>query len=186
MKNIYKIFLVLALVLGVSSCVEPELAVDELLDNVDNTGAVLRTLQRPADLVNNTDGTNSIDIEIEVQEGDGSQPSTFTEVRVYVSLFADQDLIEEIAPELLMMSIPASDFYVSENNQLPAYMIMLGTQLILDTFDVEYPVPTFIATRLELELADGRIFTVGDISETVATGAFYASPFLYKTIYINN
>src|SRR5210317_204153 len=95
MKNIYKLFLALALVLGVSSCQDSDLYVDELLETVGTDGVILRTLQAPADLVNNTSIT-SIDIEIEVQEGDGSETPDFKEVRVYLSLYADQDSLTEL------------------------------------------------------------------------------------------
>lgn len=188
MKNIYKLFLTLAIVLGFSSCEDSTLAVDELLETVDTSGVILRTLQAPSDLVNNT-SLPSIDIEIEVQEGNGQHTPDFVEVRVYQSLFEDQDLLFPLdnGSETLMMSIPSSDFYTSEINGLPAFMILLPTQLTQDTFTgVEYTTPTFIATRLEIEMTDGRVYTDDDVSEAVGTGQYFASPYLYKTIYIND
>jgi hypothetical protein len=189
MKNIYKLFLALALVLGVSSCQESDLYVDELLDTVGTYGVVLRTLQAPADLVNNTSIT-SIDIEIEVQEGNGSTQPDFKEVRVYLSLYEDQDSITEIegTTETQIMTIPAADFYTSEVNELPAYMIMIPTALVLETFpeDTEYTTPTFIVTRLECEMNDGTVYSTEDVGESIATGDFYQSPYRYNTIYIND
>ena len=189
MKNIYKLFLALALVLGVSSCQESDLYVDELLDSVDKTGVILRTLQAPSDLLNNT-SSPSIDIEIEVQEGNGSEAPDFKEVRVYLSLFEDQDGVTEIegTTETQIMTLPAADFYTSDFNKLPAYMIMIPTTMVQATFpaDTEYTTPTFIVTRLECEMNDGRIFSTEDVGEAVATGDYYASPYRYNTIYIND
>lgn len=189
MKKIYKLFLALALVLGVSSCEESDLFVDELLDTVDKTGVILRTLQAPADLVNNSSIT-SIDIEIEVQEGNGSEAPDFKEVRVYLSLFEDQDGVTEIAgtSETQIMTLAAADFYTNDNTGLPAIMINIPTAMVLDTFpaDTEYTIPTFVVTRLECEMNDGTVYSNDDVSEAVATGQFYASPYRYNTIYIND
>jgi len=189
MKNIYKLFLALAFVLGVSSCQDSDLFIDELFDTVDKTGVILRTLQAPADLVNNT-SSPSIDIEIEVQEGNGSYQPDFKEVRVYLSLFEDQDGVTEIegTSETQIMTIPAADFYSSEVAGLPAYMIMIPTALVQDTFpeDTEYTTPTFIVTRLECEMNDGTVYSTDNVAEAVGTGDFYASPYRYNTIYIND
>lgn len=195
MKNIYKIFLIGLVLIGTMvSCEESDLEIDKLYENADTSGAFLRTLEFPKDVVNLTDPTmNSIDILIEVQEGDGSQPPTFTEVRVYVAPYDDQDLLfptvdDQGNPlgETFMMSLQASEFSPSEINGLPSAQINLPTQLIVDTYpNAVFTIPTFIATRLELELADGRIFTDTNVGASVATGDFFATPFLYKTIFLN-
>jgi len=195
MKKIVQIFLIALTVLATAtSCEDGENAIDTLQAGVDTSGAVLRTLVAPADLVTLTGDNNSVDITIEVQEGDGSV-STFTEVRVFVKLYQDQDLLlptvdsngNELS-ETLIMTLPSSIFTLSEINNLPSTEILMPTPTILAAFaaDAQITVPTFIATRLELELADGRVFTNTNVAATIATGAYFASPFLYKTIFINN
>ncbi len=191
MKNIYKIFLIGLVLIGTMvSCEESDLEIDKLYENADTSGAFIRTLEFPQDVVNLAD---SIDILIEVQEGDGSQPPTFTEVRVYVAPYDDQDLLfptvdDQGNPlgETFMMSLQASEFSPSEINGLPSAQINMPAQLIADTYPTAvFTIPTFIATRLELELADGRIFTNTNVGASVATGDFFATPFLYKTIFLN-
>ena len=179
----------MALVLGASSCQESDLFVDELLDTVGVDGVILRTLQAPADLVNNS-STPSIDIEIEVQEGDGSEFPDFKEVRVLISVYEDQDRLTAIegTSETLIMTLPVDDFYINEDTGLPAYMIMIPTAMVLETFpeDTEYPIPTFVFTRLECEMNDGKVYSIDDVAASVGTGDFYRSPYGYTTIYIND
>jgi len=195
MKNIFKLFLALLIIGGTTfSCSDGDNAIDQLFDDVDTSGAILRTLSKPVDLVTLTGDNNSIDITIEVQEGDGQSAPDFKEVRVYVGLFSDSDLLFPIVDEngaevaeKQLMTIAASEFGISEVNSLPEYEINLGTPLVVENFPgAVFPVPTFIATRLELELNDGRVFTNTNVTATVATGAYFASPFIYKTIFINN
>lgn len=199
MKNIFKTLLAGLILLGTTvSCEESSLFIDDLYDNVDNTGAVVRTLVAPADLIYLTPGNNnratSIDMTLEVQEGDGSQPPTFTELRVFVSPFDDQDLLIPTSDdqgnplgETQVMTIPASEWELSEGNGLPSTSLSIEAQSIVDIYPTAvFTVPTFIATRLELHMADGRVFTNTNAGATIATSDFYASPFLYKTIFINN
>lgn len=199
MKNIFKTFLIGLVLIGTAvSCEESTLPIDELYDNVDNSGAIVRTLEFPADLIYLTPGSNdratSIDMTLEVQEGDGSLPSTFTELRVYIATYNDQDLLDPTVDdqgnplgEVLHMTIPASEFEPSEFNQLPSTSLSIESQTVLDLFPTAViTIPTFIATRLELQMADGRVFTNTNVGASVATGDYFASPFLYKTIFINN
>jgi len=195
MKNILKLFLALLIIGGTTfSCQDSDNAVDQLFDDVDTSGAILRTLSKPADLVFLNGENNSIDITIEVQEADGQSDPNFKEVRVYVGQFSDSDLLSPLldengaeVTEKLIMTLSASEFGISEINQLPMYEISLITQSIVDSSPgAVYPVPAFVATRLELELNDGRVFTNTDVTATVATGAYFNSPFIYTTIFINN
>lgn len=189
MKNIYKLFLALTLVLGVSSCQDSDLYIDELLETVGVDGVILRTLQQPADLVNNSSAP-SIDFEIEVQEGDGSEMPDFKEVRVYLNVFDDQDQLNRLegTSEEWIWTIPADDFYINELTGLPAYTFNIPTELVLETFpeDTVYPIPTFIYTRLECEMNDGTVYSTDNVAASVGTGDFYQSPYGYNTIYIND
>ena len=60
MKNIYKIFLVGLIAAGSTiSCTDSELAIDSLYEGVDKSGAFIRTIESPFQLVNLTDPTKN-------------------------------------------------------------------------------------------------------------------------------
>lgn len=195
MKNIFKLLLV-GLVIGSAtvSCTDSELPIDELYEGVDLTGAFIRTIESPLQLVNISDPEkNFIAATIEVQEGQGTS-NTFTEVRVYVSTFNDQNQAEPTLDasgnplgENLIATLPASDFEPSEQNRLPSNAFNIPTQLVLDLYPTAvFSLPTFIFVRLELELADGRTFTNTNVGPTVATGNYFTAPFSYNIIFLNN
>lgn len=201
MKNIFKTLFV-GLLLGstIVSCEDSDLPIDELYDTVDTSGAIVRTLEPPADLIYLTPGTGQVprntafDMLVEVQEGDGSQPSTFTELRVYIALYKDQDLTIPLVDsngndlsESLLMTLAASEFSPSEGNGLPSARISYTSQSIVDANPTAvFTTPTFFATRLELQMSDGTIYTNTNIGAAVASGDYFAAPFIYKTIFINN
>ena len=198
MKNIFKTFLIgLVLLVGFTSCEESDLAIDNLYNNVDTSGAILRILEYPADLVNVSGGSvpNSIDFLVEVQEGDGSSYPDFKEVRVYLSSFDDQDLINPTTDadgnevgEVFFRTISAAEFEeLSEINGLPEYQIITPTSLLGDEIfpTAVFTVPSFIVTRFELEMNDGRIFN-DESAGTSLSGPYFESPFIHKTIFINN
>jgi hypothetical protein len=195
MKNIYKLFLVgLVLASSMTGCADSEATIDTLYDNVDTTGAFIRTLSFPAQLVSSTNPANNfIAATIEIQEGQGTE-NTFTEVRVYVATFNDQDQLEPTLDdagnplsEILLSTLPAADFTVSEGNRLPSNAFTIPTQTILDLYPTAvFTLPTFIYVRLELELADGRIFTDVNVGPTVESGAYFTAPFFYNVIFLNN
>jgi hypothetical protein len=198
MKNIFKTFLIGLVLIGTTvSCEDSTLAIDELYDTVDMTGAFVRTLDFPADLIYLTDDgsgrTTSIDMVLEVQEGNGSLPPSFTELRVFVAVYDDQDLLIPTSDdqgnplgENLVQTIPASEFVLSEGNNLPSTDVSITAQFVADLYPTAvFTIPTFIATRLELEMADGRVITNTNVGPSVATGDYFASPFLYKTIFLN-
>jgi hypothetical protein len=195
MKNIFKLFLVGLVLLGTTvGCTDSELPIDELYEGVDLTGAFIRTIESPLQLVNVSDPEkNFIAATIEVQEGQGTS-NTFTEVRIYVSTFNDQNQAEPTLDasgnplgENLIATLPASDFELSEQNQLPSNAFSIPTQLVLDLYPTAvFTLPTFIFVRLELELADGRTFTNTNVGPTVATGNYFTAPFAYNVIFLNN
>lgn len=195
MKNINKLFL-LGLILAVTAvgCSDSETTIDELYDNVDITGAFIRTLESPLQLVNVSDSTkNFISATIEIQEGQGNV-NTFTEVRVFVSTFDDQDQLMPTSDasgnplgEVLLETLPASDFTPSEGNRLPSNAFSIPTQGILDLYPTAvFTIPSFIFVRLELELADGRVFTNTNVGPTVGTGNFFVAPMAYNIIFLPN
>ena len=98
MKNIFKLILAALLVGTTFSCTESDALITQILDNVDTeSGVVLRTVQKPQDLVSlNNPANNVILYTVEIQEGNGSTVPDFKEMRSYVDLYQDQDLIEPV------------------------------------------------------------------------------------------
>jgi len=196
MKNLYKIFLICTVIItSFTSCEESDNTIDTLYDNVDLTGALVRTLIEPLELVTLTNETNNfISMSLEIQEGNGSIPSTLKELRVYVATYNDQDqeqvtLDEDGNPisETLLSTIPAADFVPSEVNNLPSTDIFILTQAIVDLNpSAVYTFPTFIYVRLEVELEDGRTFSDQDAGPSVAAGNYFLSPFYYNIIFLPN
>ena len=196
MKNIYKLFLIGLIIMGSTiSCTDSELAIDSLYEGVDTSGAFIRTIKKPLQLVNLTDpNKNFIAANIEVQEGNGSGPSTFTEVRIFVSTFNDQDQLMPTLDnqgnplsEILLETLPASTFIPSVVNRLPSNAFSVPTQTIADLYPTAvFTLPTFIYVRLELQMADGRIFTDINVGPTVATGNYFTAPFFYNIIFLPN
>ncbi|WP_157809588.1 hypothetical protein [Ulvibacter sp. MAR_2010_11] len=179
------------------SCEDSTLPIDTLYNEVDTSQGIIRTLVFPANLVALTPGPSnrktSIDMLLEVQEGDGSSNS-FIEVRVFTALYQDQDLLLPTEdsqgnpiPEVLNRTLPASEWTPSEFNMLPSYLLEMSTQSIVDLFpDAQLTTPTFVATRLELVMGDGTVITNTGVGGSVATGAYHNAPFLYKTIFLPN
>jgi len=195
MKYINKLFLVGLVVAGtMTSCSDSDNTIDTLYDNVDVTGAFIRTLESPAQLVTLTNPANNvIAATIEIQEGQGNT-NTFTEVRVFISTFDDQDQLNPTSDasgsplsEILLSTLPAADFTPSTGNRLPSNAFSIPTQTILDLYPgAVFTTPTFIYVRLELELADGRVFTDTNVGPTVATGNYFTAPSFYNIIFLNN
>jgi len=196
MKQIIKIFTLCILTIVAFSCSESDLIIDDVYDNVDNSGAFIRTLNAPSTGPHNVSGgalPNSIDMTLEIQEGNGSSQPNFKEVRVYMSPFNDQDQEfptldangNEIGETLLDILLPAQ-FEPSEVNGLPSTDVSIPTQQVVEILEgAQFTFPTFIYVRLELEMNDGRIFTVGSVGPNVENGNFYSTPFFYNIIFLN-
>ena len=195
MKNIVKIALV-GLLIGFSSCSDSELLIDQVYDTVDTeTGVILRTVEGPGDVVTLTNpDNNTFNLTLEVQQGNGSSVPDFKEVRAFVRIYADQDLIEPVAAdddseigELLAYTIDSSEFELSSNG-LPRASIAIPTQAFVDAYNAagasSLPIPSFIALRLEVEMADGTIYTNTDVSVAVGGGVYFVSPYFYKVIFL--
>ncbi len=176
------------------SCTESDNAVDELLQNVDRSGAILRTLSPPGEfMVNSNPDMNTIQFTIEVQEANGDIDPDFKEVRVYVGVYQDQlatdpllDDEDVATSEHLMLTLPAAEFTTISDNDLPSHEITFGTQDVVDSFSTAtFTTPTFIEVRLELEMSDGRVISKDNVAATIATGIYFESPFSYVIIFMN-
>ena len=196
MKNIFKSILVAIVILGsFTSCEESDVAIDQLYDEVDTTGSALRMLSYPDDLVNISGGnfSNCMCYVMEVQEAEGTPTPDFKEVRVYFASYNDQDGEEATADadgnefgEVLYQTITNAEFdQLSETNQFPMYELSIPMEELITAFpDAQFTIPTFIITRFELEMNDGRIWTVNNAGTTLS-GPYFESPFLRKTIFLN-
>jgi len=196
MKNIYKSILVaIVMIGGFSSCSDSNLSIDTLYDDVNTSGSILRILTPPADIIGlpgQTTFPTVLDFLIEVQQGDGSFPPEFVEVRMKIQLFADQDASVPIenAPQILYQTILSSDFNeTSPVNGLPMYQIEIPTEDIIASYPgVQFPGLAFLVTNFELEMteldADGNNI-VWDVTNAGATlsGPYMSSPFSWKTIF---
>lgn len=196
MKNIYKFLLIFSVVFVFTSCEDSDLEIDTLYENVDTTGSVLRILEYPADLVTISGGEitpNFIKYQMEVQEGDGSFSPDFKEVRVYFDGYDDQDLVfptldteGNVIGELLYATFSAADFTeISDINGLPEITFEVATRFLLDELygnAVFGKNPSFIQTRFELEMNDGRVWTDSNAGTTLS-GPYFESPFVYRTIF---
>ena len=181
-----------------TSCSDSEVLIDEVYDSVDTeTGVVVRTVSPPAELVSLTNpDNNNISLTIEVQEGNGSTVPDFKEVRAYVRLYADQDLAEPLTTENggeileTLSGVADSSIFELSPNGLPRGDFSFPTQQIVDGYVAagavleDFPVPTFIALRLEVEMTDGRIYTNTDVSVAVGGGVYFVSPYFYRIIFL--
>jgi len=194
MKSIYKFLMLAVIVTGAVSCEDSDLIIDEVYDTVDTeTGAIVRTVEAPLDLVTGTGDNNSIDFVWEIQQGNGSIQPDFKELRVLVRTWQDQDLIDPLVdgngnpiPEAVYAVIPASAFEIGENG-LPRIAFSIPTADLVAWMpeDAVYTVPSFVNTRLELEMNDGTVFDDSKVGATIA-GIYFSSPYSYRTIFIND
>ena len=194
MKNIFKLILAALLVGTTFSCTESDALITQILDNVDTeSGVVLRTVQKPQDLVSlNNPANNVILYTVEIQEGNGSTVPDFKEMRSYVDLYQDQDLIDPVVDtdgnvvgERLLATFANSDFSIGPNG-LPRIAVELPTQAIIDAVpaNTELTIPSFISMRFEVEMTDGRVYTNVDLGATVTGGVYFGSSYLYKVIFL--
>lgn len=197
MKNIFKSILVVIIVIGgFSSCSDSDLAIDTLYDDVDKSGSILRILDYPSDIVS-LNGTELIDdsmtFTFEVQEGNGSMTPDFKEVRVFLDSYDDQDKIAptldvngNVIGEFLFKTIPSAEFdQLSEVNGLPMNTWSVTTRDLLDNVygDAIFGAnPSFIVSRFELEMTDGRVWSVHNAGTTLS-GPALESPFTHTTIF---
>ena len=196
MKYIYKSILVaIVMIGGFSSCSDSNLAIDTLYDDVNTSGSILRLLTTPEDIIGlpgQTTFVTFLDFDIEVQQGDGSFPPEFVEVRMKIQIFKDQDASVPVegAPQITIKTILSSDFTeTSEVNKLPMYQISIPTEAIIASYPgVQFPPVGFLVTNFELVMteldADGNnIVWDSTNAGTTLSGPYMSSPFLWKTIF---
>ena len=194
MKNIFKLLMLAVLITAGTSCTDSDALIDQVVETVDTeSGAVVRTLVSPPELVSLTNPANNVvAMTLEIQQGNGSFVPDFKEVRAYVALFQDQDVTTPIVDgngsdigEVLFATLPSSDFTLG-SNQLPVADVSIPTQSIVDALpaDAVLTTPSFIAIRLELEMADGTVFTNTSVGTTISGGIYFNAPFFYRLIFL--
>ena len=152
-------------------------------------------LSYPEDLVNISGGnfSNCMCYTMEVQEGQGTPTPDFKEVRVYFSSYNDQDTEFPTTDadgnefsEVLYQTITNPEFdQLSSVNNLPMYELSIPMEELITAFPgAQFTVPSFIITRFELEMNDGRIWTVDNAGATMS-GPYFESAFARKTIFLN-
>ncbi|MBT8272059.1 MAG: hypothetical protein KJO25_08450 [Bacteroidia bacterium] len=187
MKNIFRTYLVLALIgLVIYSCTESDNTIDGLFDDITN-GAVLRTINESGnDFVV---GVGSV-FTLEVEEQDNQEGALLESVDVYVR-FNDNTVLsansasgagtDESFPadgDVLLRNVPASEFS-------PGPFGLPRTTITISEADLAAALPTgefdsldTVEVRLSLNLTDGRVFSNFNAGGII-TGGFFNSPFLY-------
>ncbi len=196
--KIFKSFIIIFIIGLISvSCNESDNVIDQVMEGTQRDGVVLRTLNAdeiPSLLTLTNDNNNHVTFVIEVQEGQGDFVPDFKEVRVYASLYQDQELTMPLedsegnpSDEILLNTVPSSEFTVTGDHGLPVGNIEVVTQDVVDLYpdDLVYTTPAFMVIRLEIEMTDGRVYTDDAGSGMVASSAYFNSPFKYIFVYIN-
>jgi len=184
MKNIFKIFgLVVVLLFSTVSCTEEDNVIDDVLTGV-TSGAVLRTISIIANEIPIGDDTALFSIEVEEQ--DNQDGALLESVDVYTT-FADGspddgDSSAATTTEVFLFNIPASSFTPGPFGLPRTTITIPATDLIAAvnlTSDGLFGGDVF-TTRLAVNLTDGRTFSV-DNAGGIITGGFFNSPFQYTT-----
>ena len=194
MKNLIKLFLVgMLLIASTISCSDGETAIDTLYNEVDTTTGVILRFTTPPDpiltLSGNPPFSNIYEAVTEVQQGNGDVQADFKEVRMYMTIYSDNDTSIPVLNadgtdfvEDLFQTFSSSDYETVSSNGLPSNSFSLPTQNILDRYpDIVLPSNSniYLGVRYELEMNSGVIY---DNTSTGASldGGFFESPFFYK------
>lgn len=186
MKNIFKYFFVVALLIGFASCEEDDgdenitVAVQDAVER----GAVLRTISVLSNEFPIGDTEALFSIEIEEQDIEGGD--LLESVDVYITYADgsedDGNSVGGITDEVFVRNITASEFTDGPFG-LPRFTLTISfaemLALVNLTDDQTFGGDTF-TTRLSLNLTDGRVFST-DNAGGIITGGFFNSPFQYIT-----
>jgi hypothetical protein len=197
MKNLIKSFLAgMLLIVSVISCSDSDASIDTLYDEVDTTtGVILRFTTPPKPILSlsgNGPFPNVFETVNEVQQGNGTVAADFKEVRLYITIYSDNDLSVPVLnqdgtmfTEDLLTTLSSSDYSTISSNGLPSYSMSMQTQEFLDRYPNIVPPSNnnlYLRMRYELEMNSGVIY---DETNTGASldGGFFESPFFYKVLF---
>ena len=181
MKKIINKILILALTLStVMSCnSEPDNAIYEVFDGVEH-GAILRTLELLGANFNLFDLNSTWGVVVEEQ--DEEYGGLLASVELYASYNDNKDDgVDNSRAEVLLRSIPASEFTTSANG-LPSTTVSTTFGDALNSLNLaagEYAGGDSFNFRLEVVLTDGRTFSSADASGALQ-GSYFKSPYAYK------
>ena len=183
MKNYFKKYLLFVVtgMLVFTSCEEPTLPVDTVVDGVTR-GAALRTVVLVSNQLPIGDETARFEAQFEVQ--DIEQGTLVDNINVYIGF--NDNTVESGAPDLdvpeaLFATLSSADFTEGPFG-LPrtSFMVTLDEMLQFtgvnesDLFGGD-----FFPIRFELVLSDGRTFSSTNSNANNLGGSFYNSPFIY-------
>ncbi|MFX0555333.1 hypothetical protein ACOCEA_00955 [Maribacter sp. CXY002] len=194
MKKINKLFLYLPLLAMVLGCTDEDKNPFPL--DILEQAAVLRTIDlvSPAN-INKSDPSGS-EFFVEIEADDFQNSTRFSSMEVYLSLvdnFVDREGETETTlddedisiADVLLTTIPASEFTVSSESGKPRYRLSINGADAISTLNIGDNLPRLdggdiIRVRLAMILEDGSVFTSTNVNGNV-TGQFFASGFRYDT-----
>ena len=167
-----KISILFSMLLIITSCVEPDNTINEVLDNYTN-GAVLRTISSSGEY--NFYAPAASVFTATIEEHDTEQGALMQSVEVYVNLNGGTDaLLSTILPGAFTTGpkgLPRTDISVSLADAVSALGISSS----------QYTGGDAINIRLQLNLTDGRSFSTENVTGSM-TGSYFKSPYGYSMV----
>jgi hypothetical protein len=167
-----KISILFSMLLIITSCVEPDNTINDVLDNYTN-GAVLRTIASSGEY--NFYAPDASIFTATIEEHDTEQGALMQNVEVYVALNGGTEaLLSTILPGSFTTGpkgLPRTDISVSLADAVSALGISSS----------QYTGGDAINIRLKLNLTDGRSFSSENVTGSM-TGSYFKSPYAYSMV----
>ena len=181
MKNLINKVSVLLIALSLFACTEGNKVIDQVLNDTEIGGGVLRTVSIPSPTIATGNAASKFSAIVEVQ--DVNQSKETEKIDIYVR-FKDNNPADGNASkaEVLLKSIPASSFVAGSREFMNAAIDVTITELKTKfaLTDAQYTGGDQFVVRLAQVLKDGKVFTSTNAAGTVTGGAFFNSPFTYN------
>jgi hypothetical protein len=181
MKNLINKVSVLLIALSLFACTEGNKVIDQVLNDTEIGGGVLRTLTISNPTIALGNAASKFSAIVEVQ--DVNQSKGTEKIDVYVR-FKDNNPADGNASkaEVLLKSIPASSFVAGSREFMNAAIDVTITEFKskLAISDSQYTGGDQFIVRLAQVMKDGKVFTSTNAAGTVTGGAFFNSPFTYN------
>lgn len=177
-----------------TSCEDSDNFIDEVYETV-GTGFLLRTITEPLGLIEIQDPeANTLEMTVEVQEGNGSELPDLKEVRMYFAFFTNAQLTDPVlttsgaeTQRVLFQTFTLDNSYIGDN-ALPRFDISVPAEVIRGTLpeDADLPTNSFLQLSFEVESNEGVIYDASTVSGAVSGGVYTASPYNYRIRFRNN
>jgi uncharacterized protein YsxB (DUF464 family) len=180
MKKLINKVSVLLIALSLFACTEGDKVVDQVLNDTEIGGGVLRTLSIGSPIIETGVSTSKFAAVVEVQDVENSKATD--KVDIFVK-FKDNNLADgnNSKAEVLLKSIPASAFVQGSrefmNAAIDVTIAELKTKFSLTSS--QYTGGDVFTVRLAQVLKNGKVYTSTNAAGTVTGGAFFSSPFEY-------